>query len=77
MASGAPSTSGGVGPVPVQRRKRYSSSFGYRYGASGGANSDVSAGSAEKGKEKEGDRVGVSTHSSCLLLRLFPYLKDA
>jgi autophagy-related protein 13 len=48
-------------------RKRYSSSFGHRYAASGGAGSDGSAGSSEKregvgkGEERAGLGVGVVT----------------
>lgn len=43
--------------VPVPVRKRYSSSFGHRYAATGGAGSDGSAGSGER---RDGERVGVS-----------------
>lgn len=43
------------------RRKRYSSSFGYRYAQAGGPASDGSAGSSER-ERKDGDRPGVSNH---------------
>ena len=78
IAGSATGAGSGVDPVPVQRRKRYSSSFGHRYANSGGANSDVSAGSADKGKGKEGDPVSVSVYSSSKELRasLFMAMPD-
>ncbi|KAH7929214.1 hypothetical protein BV22DRAFT_1102631 [Leucogyrophana mollusca] len=42
----------------VPPRKRYSSSFGHRYAATGGAGSDGSAGSADR---REGERVGSAS----------------
>lgn len=53
-AEGALTTAGGDAS-PRLGGKRYSSSFGHRYGASGGAGSEGSAGSGAK----EGDRVAV------------------
>ncbi|KAI5120072.1 hypothetical protein M0805_002633 [Coniferiporia weirii] len=49
----------GTEPVTAPPRKRYSSSFGYRYAAAG---SDNSAGSGEKGKETE--RIGSASYLS-------------
>jgi hypothetical protein len=64
---------GGISNLPTNR-KRYSSSFGYRYSANSGAGNDGSPGSGPERKELERPSVssGINCFSHALHIHILP-----